>query len=118
MLTYIPEQFSNIREGDYSGKPTRLAKPDGNPYDVEQQDPSGNTTMTRYPTRNRSRPDFYSFGNAQLTTADQDPTSIEEAMTLPDAFSWQEALKSEMKSLKDHSTWSIEELSSGTRPLR
>ena len=118
MLTYIPEQLSNIREVDDSIEPTRLAESNGNSHDVEPQDPSGDTRMTRYLTRNRSRPDFYSSGNAKLATVYQDPTSIEGAMSLPDASSWQEALQSEMNSLKDHDTRSIESLPSGTKPLR
>ena len=121
ILTYIPEMPSDFRQREGSDEPTTPIRT--NSTDVQEQhatepDVSGTTASDRYPTRNRSRPDFYSDGSAHLATADQDPTSISEAMSLPDASSWKDALDSKMKSLKDHCTWSIEELPSGTKPLR
>src|SRR5665213_3374868 len=38
---------------------------------------------------------------------DDDPATYQEALLRPDASSWQQAIESELKSLKDNDTWSI-----------
>ena len=117
MLTYIPEKLSVTRGRDDSDE-IHMDSPDVHAERGSNPGAIGTTDSARYSTRNRVRTDFYTAGSAQLATADQDPTSISEAMSRPDASFWKGALESEMKSLKDHCTWSIEELPPGTKPLR
>ena len=74
--------------------------------------------QVRRSTRERRRPDYYGcpVHLTNLTLA-QEPTSYGEAISSPDQSRWRQAMKTEMKSLKDNNVWDLVELPSGRKKV-
>lgn len=70
------------------------------------------SNQIRRSIRQRRQPDYYMRERTYLTLA-QEPTSFKEAVTSPEKSKWTNAMKSEMKSLKDNDVWDLVELPAG-----
>jgi hypothetical protein len=56
-------------------------------------------------------PDF------SVYSLEEDPTSLQEALSSMDADLWQEAINDEMESLETNRTWHLVELPPGCKPI-
>ena len=84
---------------------------------------SAEETDSRYPKRNRKPPSYFVPGSAHSTFyADSTdsfevPSSAQEALKMDDSNEWQEAINSELSSLKQHGTWEVVATLEGAKPL-
>ena len=81
---------------------------------IEESEPKISTLRrfgrTRQPTK------FYQPGLDYVNYTDTgEPSSYEEAIVVSDADMWLQAMKSEMKLMKDNKTWELVELPEGSK---
>lgn len=99
LLTHYPSNSQIEETGDTNSTSNTIADTD-NPN-------------SRYPTRDRKATSFYVPGSAQLAESAsyvagaEEPSNIEEAMSMQDATQWKEAIRSELDSLRQHRTWEV-----------
>lgn len=111
MLTYVPAQPSRFgMDDDDSAVSDRPS--------TDLQETHVPVEGSRYPSRSRSQPNFYSPGNAFLSTVDDEPATVKDAMEMRDAGMWKKAIQEEMESLKQHETWEIASLPRDARVLQ
>lgn len=73
------------------------------------------STSSRYPSRNRKSPSFYVPGSAstayiaKANMIENEPSSVQEALSMTDAVEWKKAIASELGSLRNHATWDVVE---------
>ena len=53
------------------------------------------------------KPDRYGFSLVSAANEQHDPTSLAEAIPIPDKAKWQEAMEKEMKSLHSNEVWQL-----------
>lgn len=70
------------------------------------EDSHGVEPLPRRSTRERRPVDYYGFQQANLAIH-YEPTTIEEATSCPEKDRWNEAMRKEMKSLKDNKVWEL-----------
>src|SRR3954467_10565572 len=92
----VPELASPVEEGT---------------NDNDHETPKENTTEPRRSSRTRAAPELY--GNPDMNSMvdeNDDPTTYEEAMMIPDSNKWLEAMKSEMESMYENQVWTLVDL--------
>ena len=60
-------------------------------------------------TRNKQKPDRYSYNLTMASTEQQDPSSVAEAKSTPDKDKWEKAMEREMESLHSNEVWELVE---------
>ena len=61
----------------------------------------------RRSTRNKQQPDRYGYNLMVISTEQQDPSSVAEAMSSPHKSKWQKAMEREMESLHSNEVWDL-----------
>ena len=99
----------------------------GQPQSEQQQQqqlptqaaPGATGALPRYPARERSQPkEWWRAGLAlSAAAAIPEPTTLEEALSSPQAAEWQQAMDEEMASLHANHTWVLEETPPGVTPI-
>lgn len=94
---------------------------DPSPENSAENDNSPESGNRRYPSHQRTQTQFYSPGSAKRAEAiidDPHPETVQEALLIPDAEKWREAIDSELNSINLHSTWVPAHLPNGKNPFQ
>ena len=67
-------------------------------------------TVPRISERQRRPPDFYGIRVNVSSEKPSEPVTIEDATACSDKAEWMQAMKTEMKSLKENDVWELVEL--------
>ena len=78
---------------------------------------SQESEQSRYPTRQRRAPAQVYKAQAAKATQLEEPQTFAEAMNAPDSAQWKRAMDEEMVSLHENSTWSLEQMPLGVKPI-
>ncbi|KAK1660603.1 hypothetical protein QYE76_048762, partial [Lolium multiflorum] len=102
------DQSSAVPE-EVSAQPTPIGE---EANDDDHETSNEEATEPRRSTRERTTPDWYDpcLNVMIVDNNDEDPATYEEAMMSPDSNKWQEAMKSEMRSMYDNKVWTLVDL--------
>ena len=75
------------------------------------------TQQSRFPQRERKQPKQIYKPQAAMATELEEPQTYAEAMRAPDAPEWKLAMDEEMTSLRENSTWTLEQQPMGVKPI-
>ncbi len=75
------------------------------------------TQQSRFPQRERKQPKQIYKPQAAMATELEEPQTYAEAMRAPDAPEWKLAMDEEMTSLRENSTWTLEQQPIGVKPI-
>ncbi len=78
---------------------------------------SQESEQSRYPSRQRRAPTQVYKAQAAKATQLEEPQTFAEAMNAPDSAQWKRAMDEEMVSLHENSTWSLEQMPLGVKPI-
>ena len=85
--------------------PTREEEADDNDHEASVEVP------VRRSTRLRTAPEWYGNPIMNVLLLDnEEPTNYEEAMMSPNTRKWQDAMNSEMESMKENQVWTLVDL--------
>ena len=63
----------------------------------------------RRSSRIRHKPDWYGHNHGMIASDEQDPSTVEEALSTPDKSKWIDAMEREMESLHSNEVWELME---------
>lgn len=122
MLTYVPGDTLQQQETDdvITAHGEEVTDSDRATHDVDMPEESDQSSGRgeRYPQRERKQVRFFDPSAANVAVSRGEPDSLREAMESKDAALWDEAIQSELSSLRLHGTWTVVKRPEGVIPLQ
>jgi len=110
----ITNQEGEPVEIDCEGDPMEEDQAPGPGCSESEENPDGEedpASGPRHSERPRKKPDW--FGNWAACLASEEPTTLKEAVTAPEAAEWRRAMEKELDSLKSNEVWTLTDLPQG-----